>query len=143
MTDSLSPERTLKKLLYDDPDAADRARFGFESQAEYRPITMDIAREVLNRNKLIVPTQWWEATEFLDEVSTRSERWNTEARFGGEQVNLGEGPQALIDTVYFISDGNFSRATLKDIVETANMDAIEVTIEEVDDSEVLRLWWDE
>lgn len=134
---------SLKELLFGDPDAPDGARFGYEPQAEYQPITINVARELLNRNRLVVPTQWWEGEAFLDEASNRGEQWDAEVRFGGEEADLGEGPQAHLDTVYFVSDGEFSRETLLDIVETADMDALEVIIEEVDGQETLQYWWDE
>lgn len=122
---------------------ADEVKFSYEPHANFPPITLDVARNLLNHDELIVPTQWWEEVAFLDEAADRGERWNTKVRFGGATANLGEGPQAHIDTVYFISDGEFSRETLKNMVQTADMDAIEATIEDIDGAETLRLYWDE
>ncbi len=144
MTDSTtSAPEAFKERLFGDADAADGASFGHASNTEYPPITLNVARNLLNHNQLIVPTEWWEKRTFLEEAAERGDQWNAEIRFGGAQVDYGEGPQAHIDTVYFISDGEFSRETLKDIVETADMDASETTIEEIDGAEALRLWWDD
>ena len=136
-------DQELNEQLFGEADVADGTTFGYRDRAEFPPITLDVARDLLDDGVLVAPTQWWEHAAFVDETASRGDRWDAEVRFGGTKADYGEGPQAHIDTVYFVSDGEFSRETLKDMVATADMDAVEMTMEYVDGAEALRFYWDE